>query len=231
MPANASNKGRLHTDVFLCAACLFLRKIFPWGKAPIVRGPFGFQNSLRQTGGRDAQGGGSTWTGMDERPSGKSTPQHKARCRKKALPLNGNFCAQPLQIFLTGTKGICGKLPCFASKIAVSGVLCGFGRAALEEGCAKKFSKSDGLPGVLRVLGVKAACQNRWLLASTHLVQGAAFYTLRRAKKGSPAHLVCTEPPRLVKSILPALPVEIKSLSYGQKRSSPVDEAEGFHPS
>ena len=157
MPANASNKGRLHTAVFLCAACLFLRKIFPWGKAPTVRGPFGFQNSLRQTGRRDAQGGGSTRTGMDERPSGKSTPQHKARCRRKALPLNGNFCAQPLQIFLTGTKGICGKLPCFASKIAVSGVLCGFGRAALEEGSTKKFSKSDGLPGVLRVPGVKAA--------------------------------------------------------------------------
>lgn len=194
-------------------------------------GPFGFQNSLRQTGRRDAQGGGSPWTGMDERPSGKSTPQHKVRCRKKALPLKGNFCTQPLQIFLTGTKGICGKFPCFASKIAVSKVLCGFGRAALEEVCAKKFSKSDGLPGFLRMSGIKAASQNRWLLASTHLVQGAVFALCAARKKGSPAHTRCTRPSRLVKSILPALPAEIKSLSYRQKRSSPIDEAEVCQPS
>ena len=152
-------------------------------------GPFGFQNSLRQTGRRDAQGGGSPWTGMDERPSGKSTPQHKVRCRKKALPLKGNFCTQPLQIFLTGTKGICGKFPCFASKIAVSKVLCGFGRAALEEVCAKKFSKSDGLPGFLRMSGIKAASQNRWLRASTHLVQGAVFALCAARKKAAPRTL------------------------------------------
>lgn len=36
---NASNKGRLHTAVFLCAACLFLRKIFHEGKR-LSYGPF-----------------------------------------------------------------------------------------------------------------------------------------------------------------------------------------------
>ena len=39
IPANASNKGRLHTAVFLCAACLFLRKIFHEGKR-LSYGPF-----------------------------------------------------------------------------------------------------------------------------------------------------------------------------------------------
>ncbi len=129
---------------------------------------------------RAAEAHGPAWTkGQAE----KALPSTRRAAARKHCPLKGNFCAQPLHICLTGTKGICGKLPCFASKIAVSGVLCGFGRAALEEECAKKFSKSDGLPGVLRVPGVKAASQNRWLLASTHLVQGGILHLAPRAKR------------------------------------------------
>ena len=129
---------------------------------------------------RAAEAHGPAWTkGQAE----KALPSTRRAAARKHCPLKGNFCAQPLHIYLTGTKGICGKLPCFASKIAVSGVLCGFGRAALEEECAKKFSKSDGLPGVLRVPGVKDASQNRWLLASTHLVQGGILHLAPRAKR------------------------------------------------
>ena len=113
----------------------------------------------------------------------KALPSTRRAAARKHCPLKGNFCAQPLHICLTGTKGICGKLPLLCIKIAVSGVLCGFGRAALEEECAKKFSKSDGLPGVLRVPGVKAASQNRRLLASTHLVQGGIYTFAPRAKR------------------------------------------------
>ncbi len=188
IPANASNKGRLHTAVFLCVACLFLRKIFHEGKR-LSYGPFRLSKQPPPNGPPGRPGRRKPMDGHGRKAKRKSTPQHKVRCRKKALPLKGNFCTQPLQIFLTGTKGICGKFPCFASKIAVSKVLCGFGRAALEEVCAKKFSKSDGLPGFLRMSGIKAASQNRWLLASTHLVQGAVFALCAARKKAAPRTL------------------------------------------
>lgn len=74
----------------------------------------------------------------------------KARCRKSPSSPEENFCAQPLPLSLTITKGACGKLPRSVSKAAACGVLCSFGPAAVEKSCAKKPGRPLGLPGFLR---------------------------------------------------------------------------------
>ncbi|MBS6864205.1 MAG: hypothetical protein KH196_00715 [Oscillospiraceae bacterium] len=61
------------------------------------------------------------------------SPQQAAHCRKKALPLKGDFCARLFQTLLIATKEACGRLPRSASETAASGVLRGFGRAVWDE--------------------------------------------------------------------------------------------------